>query len=165
MCFAGLIPALLTDDPARTFVIGWGTGVTVGELAALPEAKEVVVAEISPGVLEGAPLFRPLNQGADVNPKVAALRRDAYRALLRSEGQFGIIASEPSNPWVTGVEMLYSREFLEAARARLTPGGVYAQWFHLYEVDAETVEIVAHTYASGVRPRRRLVRAGSRTCC
>ncbi len=148
MCFAALIPALLTDDPARSFVIGWGTGVTVGELAALPEAKEVVVAEISPGVLAGAPSFRPYNQQADVNPKVQALRRDAYRALLRSEGQFGIIASEPSNPWVTGVEMLYSREFLEAAREKLTPGGVYAQWFHLYEVDHETVEIVAYTYAS-----------------
>jgi spermidine synthase len=148
MCFASLIPALLTDDPARSFVIGWGTGVTVGELAALPEAKHVTVAEISPGVMGGAHFFRALNQGADANPKVEAIRRDAYRALLRSEGGFGIIASEPSNPWVTGVEMLYSREFLEAARSRLTPGGVYAQWFHLYEVDHETVEIVAHTYAS-----------------
>jgi spermidine synthase len=147
MCFAGLIPALLADDPARSFVIGWGTGVTVGELAALPETKQVIVAEISRGVMEGAPLFRALNQGADANPKVEAIRRDAYRALLRSEGRYGVIASEPSNPWVTGVEMLYSREFLEAARSRLTPGGVYAQWFHLYEVDAETVEIVTNTYA------------------
>jgi spermidine synthase len=148
MCFAALIPALLTDDPSRGFVIGWGTGVTVGELAALPETKEVVVAEISPGVVEAAPLFDELNQGALSNPKVEPLRRDAYRALLRSEGRFGLIASEPSNPWVTGVEMLYSREFLEAARSRLTPGGIYAQWFHLYEVDAKTVEIVAATYAS-----------------
>jgi spermidine synthase len=148
MCFAALIPALLADDPSRSFVIGWGTGVTVGELAVLPETKEVTVAEISPGVMTGAHLFRALNQGADANPKVEAIRRDAYRALLRSEGRFGIIASEPSNPWVTGVEMLYSREFLEAARSRLTPGGIYAQWFHLYEVDQQTVEIVARTYAS-----------------
>jgi spermidine synthase len=148
MCFAALIPALLTDDPARGFVIGWGTGVTVGELAALPENEEVVVAEISPGVLESASWFSNLNQRADKNPKVKALRSDAYRALLRSEGRFGVIASEPSNPWVSGVENLFSREFLEAARSRLTPGGIYAQWFHLYEVDAKTVEIVAATYAS-----------------
>ncbi|MEN8159545.1 MAG: hypothetical protein ABFS41_05665, partial [Myxococcota bacterium] len=86
--------------------------------------------------------------GADKNPKVDALRRDAYRALLRSEGRFGVIASEPSNPWVSGVEMLFSHEFLAAARDRLTPGGIYAQWFHLYEVDARTLEIVAATYAS-----------------
>jgi spermidine synthase len=148
MCFAALLPVLLSDDPSRSFVVGWGTGVTVGELAALPEAKQVIVAEISPGVMQGAHLFRALNQGADANPKVETTRRDAYRALLRSEGTFGVIASEPSNPWVTGVEMLYSQEFLEAARSRLTPGGVYAQWIHLYEVDQETVEIVANTYAS-----------------
>jgi predicted membrane-bound spermidine synthase len=148
MCLAGTIPALLTDDPTRSFVIGWGTGVTVGELAALPQTKEVVVAEISPGVLGAAPLFDPLNQGAISSPKSHPIRRDAYRALLRSEGRFGVIVSEPSNPWVTGVEMLFSREFLEAARSRLTPGGVYAQWFHLYEVDATTVDIVAATYAS-----------------
>jgi spermidine synthase len=148
MCYAGVIPALLSDDPSRSFVIGWGMGVTAGEIGALGNTKEVIVAEISPGVMEAAPLFRRANQRADVNPKVTPIRRDAYRALLRSEGSFGVIASEPSNPWVTGVEMLYSREFLEAARSRLTPGGVYAQWFHLYEVDEATVEIVAHTYAS-----------------
>jgi spermidine synthase len=148
MCYAAMLPALLADDLSRSFVIGWGTGVTAGELGTLEQAKEVVVAEISPGVIDAAPFFREANQQADVNPKVRAIRRDAYRALLHSEGTYGIIASEPSNPWVTGVEMLYSREFLEAARSRLTPGGVYAQWFHLYEVDRRTVEIVAHTYAS-----------------
>jgi spermidine synthase len=148
MCLAGLIPALLTDDPSRAFVIGWGTGVTAGELGALRTTERVDVAEISPGVIDGARFFRALNQQADLNPKVHALRRDAYRALLRSPGRYGIIVSEPSNPWVTGVEMLFSQEFLSAARAKLTPGGVYAQWFHLYEIDEPTVEIVASTYTS-----------------
>ena len=148
MCYAAVLPALLSDDPSRSFVIGWGTGVTAGELGALAGTTEVQVAEISPGVIEGAPLFGRANQHADTNPKVKTLRRDAYRALLRSDGQFGVIVSEPSNPWVTGVEMLFSKEFLEAARARLTPGGVYAQWFHLYEVDEAAVEIVARTYSS-----------------
>jgi spermidine synthase len=148
MCYAGLIPALLSDDPADAFVIGWGTGVTAGELGALDDTEHVVVSEISPAVIEAAPLFRAANQQADINPKVVAIRRDAYRALLRSESRFGVIVSEPSNPWVTGVEMLFSREFLEAARSRLTPGGVYAQWFHLYEVDDATVETVLQTYTS-----------------
>jgi hypothetical protein len=43
--------------------------------------------------------------------------------------------------------MLYSREFLAAARDRLTPGGVYAQWFHAYETDAQTIALVLRTYA------------------
>jgi len=148
MDMVGLLPALLSDDPARSFVIGYGTGVTAGELATLADTREITVAEISRGVIEAAPLFDYGNQNASRNPKIRVMRGDAYRALLRSEGRFGVIASEPSNPWGVGVEMLYSREFLEAARSRLAPGGVYAQWMHSYEIDRETIEIVLRTYAS-----------------
>jgi hypothetical protein len=49
---------------------------------------------------------------------------------------------------VAGVEMLYSREFLEAARQRLAPGGVYAQWFHVYESNPAVLDLVLRTYAS-----------------
>jgi predicted membrane-bound spermidine synthase len=146
MGLAALLPALLCDDPSRAFVIGWGLGVTVGELGRLDQVKEIIVAEIAPAVLEAAPLFDAGNQNASKNPKIHPIRADAYRALLRSEGEFGVIASEPSNPWVMGVEMLFSEEFLRAARDRLTPGGVYAQWFHLYEINDQTVKIVMRTY-------------------
>jgi spermidine synthase len=148
MALTALIPALLADSPERAFVIGYGTGVTTGELAALELARVVHVAEISQGVIEAAPLFEEGNLNASKNPKVTIQRGDAYRTLLRSEGQYDLILSEPSNPWVTGVEMLYSVEFLDAARRRLAPGGVYAQWFHLYELDVETVELVLRTYVS-----------------
>jgi hypothetical protein len=42
--------------------------------------------------------------------------------------------------------MLYSREFLEAARAVLAPGGVHAQWFHTYESDAASIATILRTY-------------------
>jgi predicted membrane-bound spermidine synthase len=147
MALAGLIPAALADDPSRAFVIGWGTGVTAGELAALDSVRDVTVAEISPAVLRAAPFFDFGNLAASRSPEVRTLRSDAYRALLRQPGRFGVIVSEPSNPWVTGVEMLFSREFLAAARERLAPGGVFAQWFHAYETDAETAGLVLRTYA------------------
>lgn len=71
---------------------------------------------------------------------------DAYRHLVRGDTRYDVIVSEPSNPWVTGVEMLFSREFLELAKRRLAPGGVWAQWFHLYETDRATAELVLRTY-------------------
>jgi predicted membrane-bound spermidine synthase len=148
MALTGLIPALLADKVERAFVIGYGTGVTAGELAGLRSVREVVVAEISPAVIRAAPLFDHANLSASRHSAVRILPGDAYRTLLRSEGSFDVIASEPSNPWVTGVEMLYSREFLEAARDRLAPGGVYAQWFHSYETDNATVAMVIRTYAA-----------------
>ena len=148
MALAGIIPSLLAEKAERSFVIGWGTGITAGELAALDAMREVVVAEISSGVLEAAPLFDFAAQDASRSPKVRVVRSDAYRALLRSKQRFDVVVSEPSNPWMTGVEMLYSREFLEAARRRLAPGGVYAQWYHQYETDPASVALVLRTYAS-----------------
>jgi spermidine synthase len=146
MALLGLVPGLLSQDLERAFVIGWGTGVTAGELAALDSTREVIVAEISPGVIQAAPYFEHGNQHALANPKTRIVRSDAYRALLRTQGRFDVIVSEPSNPWVTGVEMLYSREFLSAARDRLLPGGVYSQWLHTYEIDDETIALALRTY-------------------
>ncbi|MBW2542328.1 MAG: fused MFS/spermidine synthase [Deltaproteobacteria bacterium] len=141
-----LLPALFSAKAERAFVIGYGTGMSVGELVALDSIREVVVAEISTGVMQAAPLFEAANRGALSNPKTVVIRSDAYRALLRSEGDYDIIVSEPSNPWVTGVENIFALEFLEAASKRLRPGGVYAQWFHNYETNRESIELVLNTY-------------------
>jgi spermidine synthase len=148
MALAALLPALMAESFERSFVIGWGTGVTAGELAALDGTRMIEIAEISPAVLDAAPFFDGGNLNASKSPKVQARRSDAYRTLLQSDVNYDLIVSEPSNPWVTGVEMLYSIEFLEAARARLAPGGVYVQWFHGYEVDDTSVEMVLRNYAS-----------------
>jgi spermidine synthase len=148
MALSALVPALMAEQHERCFVIGLGTGVTAGELGVLDGTREVTVAEISRGVIAANPLFDHGNRAASKNPKIRVKRGDAYRTLLRSHGGYDVIVSEPSNPWVTGVEMLYSREFLEAARSSLAPGGVFGQWFHLYETDVEVVELVLRTYAS-----------------
>ncbi len=148
MALTALIPALMAERIEKTFVVGYGTGVTAGELASLDAVESVDVAEISHGVIRAAPLFEHGNLAATQNPKASLRRGDAYRALLQSRGVYDLIISEPSNPWVVGVEMLYSREFLQAARERLAPGGVYAQWFHSYETDSEVVALVLRTYAS-----------------
>jgi len=148
MAMLALVPALLADRLERAFVIGYGAGVSVGQLGALQGMREVLAAEISSGVIQAAPIFEQANHQALRNPKTRIVRSDAYRALLRSQGKFDLIVSEPSNPWVMGVEMLFSQEFLRAARDHLAPGGVYVQWFHCYETDRDTVELVLRTYRS-----------------
>ncbi len=146
MGMAAVLPALLADQARSAFVIGWGTGVTAGELAAMKSIERVDVAEISPGVMNAAPLFDFANMNASTHSKIDVIESDAYRALMRSEVDYDLVISEPSNPWVAGVEMLFSKEFLEAAKAKLTEGGVYCQWFHQYETDSETVALVMRTY-------------------
>jgi len=146
MGLVAVLSAMLADDARQAFVIGWGTGVTAGELAAVSTIERVDVAEISPGVVHASPLFDFASLGASKSRKIHVIQSDAYRALMRSDQQYDLVISEPSNPWVAGVEMLFSREFLAAAKSKLTEGGVYCQWFHQYEVDSETVETVLRTY-------------------
>ncbi len=144
----GVFPCLLADRCESAFVIGLGTGVTAGELGTLDDVQRVVVTEISPGVRDAVPLFASGNHEVEKNPKVEIRHGDAYRSLLRDDGTYDVIVSEPSNPWVAGVENLYSEEFLRAAKGRLRPGGVYAQWFHLYESSDENVQLVSRTFSS-----------------
>jgi predicted membrane-bound spermidine synthase len=146
MALIGLIPALVAESHERGFVIGLGTGVTAGELAALDGTRKVTVAEISRAVITANPLFAVGNLGVSTNPKIEIIRGDAYRTLLRNTEKYDVIASEPSGVWVAGVEMLYTREFLEAVRSRLAPGGVYGQWFHIYETDKEVMSLILRSY-------------------
>jgi spermidine synthase len=148
MALAALVPSLFTERMEQAFVIGFGTGVSAGALAALDETKSVTVAEISRGVVDAAPYFDAYNGGVTENAKISIVRSDAYRALHKERRSFDVILSEPSNPWVTGVEMLFSREFLAEAYQRLSAKGVYCQWYHLYETSPAAVELVLRTYAS-----------------
>ena len=153
MRLAGLLPALFAEKLERVFVIGYGLGMTVGELASLDSMREVRVVEISPAVIAAAPLFDYGNQNASKLPNVHIENSDAYRALIRSSGKFDAIVSIPSNTWVAGVEMLFSREFLQAVHDRLEPGGVYVQWFHAngfrsYENEPDPMALALHTFAT-----------------
>ncbi|HYC57814.1 MAG TPA: fused MFS/spermidine synthase [Candidatus Binatia bacterium] len=141
-----LIPALFAERAERAFVVGIGTGMTASVLGSLESIREVHVAEISQAMIDALPYLDDLNGGLLGNPKVEIVRSDAYRALRKSEGRYDVIVSEPSNPWVAGVELLYTTEFLQSARDRLTPGGIYGQWFHTYEADEEVVSIILRTF-------------------
>jgi spermidine synthase len=151
MCLAALIPAVLTEPLQSAFVIGLGTGVTAGELASLEGIDRVVVAEISPAVVNAAPLFDFASLGASQHAKVELIRSDAYRALSRSEQVFDLIVSEPSNPWVAGVEMLFTHEFYAAAKQRLSSHGLFVQWIHEYASDDATLALVLRTFRSEFR--------------
>jgi len=141
-----LVPAILHPAPRRAFVVGYGTGETVGTLAGIDSLEEITVAEISQAVIDAARWFEDHNEYALASPKTQLLHTDAYRTLLRTTERFDLIISEPSNPWVSGVELLFSRDFLEVARRKLTPNGIYAQWFQTYQMNERTIALALQTY-------------------
>lgn len=71
---------------------------------------------------------------------------DARHFVLTTDEKFDIITSDPIHPWVKGAATLYSKEYFEAVRAHLNPGGLVTQWVPLYESDAESVRSELATF-------------------
>jgi spermidine synthase len=145
---SGLVSALLHPDPKRALVIGLGTGSTAGWLATVPSIEQVDVVELEPAVRHVAELCAPVNENVLANPKVRLAIGDGREVLLTATDQYDVVFSEPSNPYRAGVATLFTREFYQAAAARLRPGGVFAQWVQAYEVQPSTVATVYATLRS-----------------
>jgi spermidine synthase len=110
-----------------------------------PDARleRVDVVEISPEVVEASRFFVGENRHALDDPRAHLIVGDGRSHLLLTSRQYDVIISEPSNPWIAGVAALFTREFFEAAKARLTPGGLICQWAHTYNIaDADLRSIV-----------------------
>ena len=144
----GTLGAILNPGARRALVIGLGTGSTAGWLGAIPDMDRVDVVEIEPQILNVARLCASVNRNVLDNPKVHITIGDARELLLVTPDRYDIIASEPSNPYRSGVASLFTREYYAAANERLTADGLFLQWVQSYEVDARTLHTVYATMGS-----------------
>ncbi|MBM4361813.1 MAG: fused MFS/spermidine synthase, partial [Deltaproteobacteria bacterium] len=142
---SGLIAALVHGAPRRALVVGLGTGMTAGWLAAVPGMERVDVAELEPSILEVARRARLANQDVLARPNVHVHLGDGRELVMATRERYDVIVSEPSNPYRAGIASLYTLEFYRAVERALAPGGLFVQWIQGYEVDASTVRSVART--------------------
>jgi spermidine synthase len=124
-------------------IVGLGTGLTTGALAGCEDVRSVTTIEISPGVIEGAAFCNDVAFDFVGNRKSRIARTDAFRFFARTQRQFDIIISEPSNVWVAGLENLFTPEFYQLVNQSLAEDGVFFQWFQAYEIDAEILGTIA----------------------
>lgn len=145
---SGMMGALLHPDPRSALVVGLGTGTTAGWLGSIPRMERVDVVELEPLSIDVARACAPVNRDVLKNPKVQIQIGDAREVLLTTPRRYDIMFSEPSNPYRAGIASLFTREYYEAASARLNEGGVFAQWMQAYSVDATTLQTVYATVSS-----------------
>jgi spermidine synthase len=144
----GLLPALAHGNPRSALVIGLGSGVTADAVVATQTVEHLDVVEISPEVVQAASLFEEENRKVLSSPRVQLLVGDGRTHLQLTSRRYDVIVSEPSNPWMAGVAALFTQEFFQAARDRLTAGGIFCQWTHTYELAAEDLRSIVTTFAS-----------------
>ena len=129
-----LLPMLTRDEePYDAAVIGMGTGMTLQYLLSDSLLKSADLIEIEPAMIELAEHFRPRNERCYTDPRVRFIIDDAKSYFYSTRQQYDVIISEPSNPWVSGISGLFTREFYTHTQRFLKPGGVLVQWVHGYE--------------------------------
>jgi len=143
----GLLGALLHPQIKRALVVGLGTGSTAGWLGALPGIERVDVVELEPAILEVARRSAPVNRDVMRQPRVNVILGDAREILMVSRERYGLVFSEPSNPYRAGVASLFTREFYRSVAERLEEDGIFLQWVQAYEVDRGTVDTIIATLA------------------
>ena len=129
--------ALLFGKPAqRVAVIGYASGVTAGSVARHP-VERLDVIEIEPAILEAERFFQKENGRPLDDPRVHVVLDDGRAHLAANPDTYDVVISEPSNPWMSGVSNLFTREFFQVARQSLRPGGRLLQWVQLYAMPPE----------------------------
>jgi spermidine synthase len=143
----GHLPLMLHPAPRRVCVVGLGSGVTVGAVLRHP-VSSVDVLEISPAVVRASEFFTSENHDALRDPRTRLVIGDGRTHLALSSSRYDVVVSEPSNPWVSGMAALFTREFFESVRRRLQPGGLFCQWAHAYDMSDRDLRSIVATFLS-----------------
>ena len=140
-----LLPLMTHPDPRAVFLLGLGTGITAGTALRHP-VERLVVCEIASDVIAAAAAyFDEPSGGLFSDPRATVRACDARNHLLGTAERYDVILADLFIPWRAGVGNLYSREHFEAARERLTAGGLFVQWFPLFQVSRREFDLVART--------------------
>src|SRR5690606_26319387 len=126
----GFLPVLARPELESMLVVGLGGGIALEWIP--PSVRTIDVVELEPQVIEANRAVAALRARDPLaDPRVRLHVNDARGALLLMEGGLDAIVSQPSHPWTAGASHLYTREFFELARDRLSDDGVLVQWMGL----------------------------------
>jgi predicted membrane-bound spermidine synthase len=139
MVMLGAIGIILQPEARTAAIIGWGSGLTTHTLLTVPHIDSVDTIEIEPEMIRGATFFGSRVRLAYEDPRSHVRIEDAKSYFSFYNKKYDLIISEPSNPWVSGVASLFTKEFYSHVRGYLNKDGLFIQWLHLYDMDMQLV--------------------------
>jgi spermidine synthase len=130
----GHLPLMLVEEPRSVLVVGLGMGITLQATARHPGIERIDVVELSPEIVRAQQALREVNGDILANP-IVRVRIDDGRAFMElAEQRYDMITADPIHPKISRVGYLYTREYYQAIRERLTPGGIVCQWMPIYQI-------------------------------
>jgi spermidine synthase len=139
------IPLLMHPDPKTALVVGLASGITLGSAGRYP-LERIDCVEIAPAMVEASRFFDDYNYRILDDPRVNLIIADGRNHLALTDKTYDVIISEPSNPFIAGVADLFTREYFQLCRDRLTDRGVVGAWMQSYLIDKESFRSIVRTF-------------------
>ncbi|MCF6258327.1 MAG: fused MFS/spermidine synthase [Gammaproteobacteria bacterium] len=131
------LPMSMIEQPYDAAIIGLGSGMTAHYMLGDSLLQSMDLIEIEEEMVNLAREMMPHNRRVYEDPRVNMVIDDARTFFSTSGKQYDVIVSEPSNPWVSGVSSLFSKEFYAHSKRYLKPDGILVQWMHLPEFNSQ----------------------------
>jgi len=145
----GYLPLLLHPDPRRVAFIGSATGITTSSALRDPAVTSVTAVELSALTMRLAcEHFAPWNENLCAHAHTRTVIEDGRLFFRATRDSFDVVVGDLFVPWRSGVANLYTQEHFETVRSRLRPGGIFAQWLPLFQMDARSFWGIAATFCS-----------------
>ncbi|MCL4677120.1 MAG: fused MFS/spermidine synthase [Alphaproteobacteria bacterium] len=144
MAWMGHLPMLLHPNPQTALVICFGTGQTANAVRK-ENPQSLRIVDINQNVFKLADHFTA-NEKVLEDPRVNSVIMDGRAYMRRTPEKYDVITLEPMPPTFAGVNALYSLEFYQLARSKLTPDGVIAQWLPYHLVPAYYSASITKTF-------------------
>ena len=130
----GHLPLLFMEQPRTVLVVGLGMGITLQATAHHPGLERIDVIELSPDILAAQPHLAEINGNVVENPRVHVRVDDGRLFMKLSTDRFDMITADPIHPKISRVGYLYTVEYYQSIRERLSDGGVVCQWMPVYQI-------------------------------
>jgi spermidine synthase len=160
MALLGVLPMSVRPEMRTAAVIGMGAGMTAHYMLYDPTLESLDVVEIEPAMAKLAKKIGPKVENTFKDPRCHIRFDDAKTFFSAQNRTYDVIVSEPSNPWVSGVSGLFSKEFFSHIRRHINDGGILVQWFHKYEADITILVSILKALGESF-PQYELYMAGS----
>ena len=144
--FLGVLPAVYSPETRNALVVTFGSGIATGTIAGLPGMEHVDCVEICKEAFNAAQYFSYENHDILHNPMVRLIVNDGRNYVLTTNKRYDIISADATHPTSSDSWILYTKEFYELCRSKLTDRGVMCQWIPLHGILERDYRIILSTF-------------------
>ncbi|MBC8413328.1 fused MFS/spermidine synthase [bacterium] len=122
----------------NALVIGYGTGSIVEMALKMDSLKKLKLVEINDALIKNLSkmdIFRDMLS----DKRIDLVIDDGRRVLLNTDDKYDLIMIDPLRSTSAYSNNIYSKQFFELVKARLSPGGIFMVWRDEYRVLPKTV--------------------------